>query len=237
MMLQSAYRLRDAVAAICPDIQLRVAARKDAADERQLWWDLSCCVLSSQVPFDLAAAAASRIDGAATFRRTCPRNVAAIRSEILGLLAQPLPFGDGWRRYRFPAARAGQLAQAWSAVMENGGSLGRVVAGNGDAEAVRGWLVRNVPGLGPKQSSMFLRNVGASYDLAVLDRHVLSYMAAVGIGEGAPKGIGTLRAYQRRETDLRDHARSFGCPVGVVDWAIWIVMRVASGMTAAEGCA
>ena len=237
MMLQSAHQLRDAVAAICPDIESRVVARKGAADERQLWWELSCCVLSSQVPFDLAAAAASRIDDAATFRRACPRNAAAVRSEILGLLTQPLPFGDGWRRYRFPAVRAGQLAQAWSAVMENGGSLGRVVAGDGDAEAVRGWLVRNVPGLGPKQASMFLRNVGVSYDLAVLDRHVLGYMAAVGVGEGVPKGIGTLRAYQRREADLRDHARSFGYPVGLVDWAIWIVMRVAGGMTATEGCA
>lgn len=85
---------------------------------------------------------------------------------------------------------------------------------------------------------MFLRNVGASYDLAVLDRHVLNYMAALGIGEAEaiPKGIGTLRAYRRRETDLRDHALSFGYPVGLVDWAIWIVMRVARKNTGVESC-
>lgn len=238
MNLQCPRALRDAVAAICPDIESRVVARGGAvADERQLWWELSCCLLSSQVPFDLAAAAASRIDVAGTLRHAHPRDVGSVRSELLGLLTEPLPFGNGWRRYRFPVARAGQLAQAWSAVMESGWSLGQVVAGDGDAEAVRGWLVRNVPGLGPKQASMFLRNVGASYDLAVLDRHVLGYMAAVGIGQGAPKSIGTLRAYQRREAHLRDHARGFGYPVGLVDWAIWIVMRVAGGMTVEEGCA
>lgn len=238
MNLLSAYALREAVAAICPDIESRVAARHGIADERQLWWELSCCVLSSQVPFDLATAAASRIDDVGTLWCVRSRTSDDVRSELLGLLTEPLPFGDGWRRYRFPVARANQLAQAWSAVMDSGGALGRVMDGVGDAEKVREWLVRNIPGLGPKQASMFLRNVGASYDLAVLDRHVLNYMTALGIGEAeaTPKGIGTLRAYRRRETDLRDHALSFGYPVGLVDWAIWIVMRVAGKNTEVESC-
>ena len=75
---------------------------------------------------------------------------------------------------------------------------------------------------------MFLRNVGVSYDLAILDRHVLNYMSALGIYAGSNLSIGCLTRYRQYEVVLRDHAEDLDCPVGLLDWAIWIVMRVAS---------
>jgi len=75
---------------------------------------------------------------------------------------------------------------------------------------------------------MFLRNVGVSYDLAILDRHVLNYMAALGIYSGTGGSIASLAQYRRLEAVLRAHADHLACPVGLLDWAIWIVMRVAN---------
>lgn len=75
---------------------------------------------------------------------------------------------------------------------------------------------------------MFLRNCGVTYDLAILDRHVLNYMSAQGIYSGAQASISGLSQYGRHEQRLRDHAREMDCPVGLLDWAIWIVMRVAN---------
>ena len=75
---------------------------------------------------------------------------------------------------------------------------------------------------------MFLRNAGLSYNLAILDRHVLNYMSAIGLYSGKKQSIATLSQYQRHETTLRDHADDMNCPVGLLDWAIWIVMRVAN---------
>ena len=55
-------RLEAAVVAICPDISARVLESTKSRDERTLWHELSCCLLSSQVPYSLAVAAADAID-------------------------------------------------------------------------------------------------------------------------------------------------------------------------------
>ena len=61
MTTYSAEALCRAVAAVCPDIRTRIEAGA-VSDERHLWWELSCCILSSQVPYPLAMAAADAID-------------------------------------------------------------------------------------------------------------------------------------------------------------------------------
>nr|WP_207768743.1 hypothetical protein [Pelagivirga sediminicola] len=94
------------------------------------------------------------------------------------------------------------------------------------AEDARKWLVDNAPGLGPKQASMFLRNVGLSYDLAILDRHVLEYMELLGLNSAHSRSVQSISGYVDTEVVLRAHARDSDCPVGILDWAIWIVMRV-----------
>jgi N-glycosylase/DNA lyase len=88
--------------------------------------------------------------------------------------------------------------------------------------------VKHVPGIGPKQASMFLRNAGVTYDLAILDRHVLNYMSKLGMYSGNKYSISGLTHYRRHEETLKKHAEELDCPVGLLDWAIWIVMRVAN---------
>ena len=44
-----------------------------------------------------------------------------------------------------------------------------------NSEDAREWLVKNVKGIGYKEASHFLRNVGY-FDLAILDRHILNLM-------------------------------------------------------------
>ena len=75
---------------------------------------------------------------------------------------------------------------------------------------------------------MFLRNAGVSYDLAILDRHVLNYMSRLGIYSGTKHFISGLKQYKLHEDVLCEHALELDCPVGLLDWAIWIVMRVAN---------
>jgi N-glycosylase/DNA lyase len=227
MTSYSAQNLSNAVAAICPDIRSRVQGSA-VPDERALWWELSTCILSSQVPYSLAVAAANAIDRE---NLLVDENGASesLSSRLTQLLRIPLSVDGTLRRYRFPSIRAQQLAETRKTIVKEAGSLEALAKGFDNPPEARSWLVRNAPGLGPKQASMFLRNAGVSYDLAVLDRHVLNYMSAIGLlPNRSPLQISGIELYCRHESKLSRHAEYFDCPVGLLDWAIWIVMRVAN---------
>jgi len=51
--------------------------------------------------------------------------------------------------------------------------------------AAREWLVENVKGLGYKEASHFLRNIGRGEELAILDRHILKNLVLLGVTKEA----------------------------------------------------
>ncbi|WP_448124062.1 8-oxoguanine DNA glycosylase [Pseudomonas veronii] len=224
MTTYSAEALSRAVAAICPDILTRIG-NGPVTDERHLWWELSCCILSSQVPYPLAMAAADAISAGGHLHQD-EQSAESLAEQLYDVLSTPLDVEGKKRSYRFPRAKANHLAATWAAVAGAGGSLKALISG--EVDETRAWLVAHASGMGPKQASMFLRNCGVTYDLAILDRHVLNYMSAQGMYSGTQVSISGLNQYGKHEKQLRDHAEEMNCPVGLLDWAIWIVMRVAN---------
>jgi N-glycosylase/DNA lyase len=218
-------QLEAAVRSICPDIQQRVDGAARPRDERALWWELSSCVLSSQVPYVLATAAADAVDQTGALPDgSSLHDLGMVLHEAL---RRPLTISGRERHYRFPAVRATQLARIHEHVHADANTLGELLAGFDTADDARRWFVERAPGLGPKQASMFLRNVGVSYDLAVIDRHVLDYMSLTGLRQLRDGALNSLARYCTAEAILRAHADAVTCSVGIMDWAIWIVMRVA----------
>jgi N-glycosylase/DNA lyase len=179
------------------------------------------------VPYDLAVAAADAVNAESPFLdNKWDQDLLSLR--FVDLLSRPVSVNGRYRAYRFPVVRARQLAATHAAVSKKACSLRALINGFLNAKEARAWFVGYAPGIGPKQASMFLRNAGVSYDLAILDRHVLNYMSALGIYNGNARSINGLTQYCKYEAVLRDHAQVFDCPVGLLDWAIWIVMRVAN---------
>jgi N-glycosylase/DNA lyase len=74
---------------------------------------------------------------------------------------------------------------------------------------------------------MFLRNIGRSYDLAILDTHVLRFMDMQELLPIDQAHIGTVTGYERVEGIAIDYADSLGYPAGYLDWAIWATMKAA----------
>ena len=220
--------LAAAVAAICPDVSARIASCGDTTPtEPELWRELSCCLLSSQVPYAVAQAAAAAVERSGVLTGPATSSPGSVLEVLVAILNAPLQVGATRRRYRFPQSRARQLAATWTEVRSQAGSLSGLLQRLGSAEQARRWLIVHAQGIGPKQASMFLRNVGITYDLAVLDRHVLSYMREVGLTATTAMHVTALKPYLVLEATLSEHAASMGYPVGLLDWAIWIVMRVA----------
>lgn len=216
-------RLERAVVSIYSDIEERAFSAPVAHDERILWKEFSCCVLSSQVPYPLAVVAAEAIDRQEVLYRG---SLDDCECRLVSILSRPLNVDGVMRRYRFPASRARQLAAARRTVTQLAGTLENLLTTNDDPAALRLWFVKNTLGTGPKQASMFLRNCGISYDLAVLDRHVLEFMTRMGLCSHTKASISEMREYHRQEDILRSYANNLGASVGLMDWAIWIVMRM-----------
>jgi N-glycosylase/DNA lyase len=98
-------------------------------------------------------------------------------------------------------------------------TLKETIQGFRDVRAAREWLVKSVKGIGWKESSHFLRNVGY-LDVAIIDRHIISNMVDHGILEERPKSI-TKRRYLEYEDILAEVAKRVGMTLGEMDLYLW----------------
>ena len=81
-------------------------------------------------------------------------------------------------------------------------------------------LADEIYGIGMKEASHFLRNVGY-FDLAIVDKHVSRFVTASGLV--SPFKSLTKRKYLEIEAKLTELARRYGMAVGVLDLFIWHV--------------
>jgi N-glycosylase/DNA lyase len=83
----------------------------------------------------------------------------------------------------------------------------------------RNWLAENIRGIGYKESSHFLRNIGYR-NLAILDRHILRNLVNCGVFETIPK-ISNKNQYQAAEKKFRDFADEVNIPMDELDLLFW----------------
>jgi len=91
---------------------------------------------------------------------------------------------------------------------------------NSNSLRLRDWLVKNVKGVGMKEASHFLRNIGVGEDLAILDRHVMRNLEELGVIEGVPKGL-SKKTYLQIENSMVIFSRNIGIPMGELDLLLW----------------
>lgn len=116
---------------------------------------------------------------------------------------------------RFHNTKARRLIEA---KMNRDGIKARLGEG-GSSQDMRDWFVRNVKGLGWKESSHFLRNIGYR-DLAILDRHILKNLRRHRIIHTLPKSLTPAR-YHSIEKKFRRFADVVGIPMDELDLLFW----------------
>jgi N-glycosylase/DNA lyase len=84
---------------------------------------------------------------------------------------------------------------------------------------LRQWLVKNVKGMGWKEASHFLRNIGHR-ELAILDRHILRNLLRFGVLRGLPKTL-TPRLYLSIEQKFKKFSHEIGIPMDELDLLFW----------------
>jgi len=94
----------------------------------------------------------------------------------------------------------------------------KLVKEKGELEA-REWLVKNIKGLGYKEASHFLRNVGYK-NLAILDRHILNLMSENGYIKEKPKAL-TKKSYLGTEKILKKISDNLKISMAELDLYMW----------------
>ena len=84
---------------------------------------------------------------------------------------------------------------------------------------LRQWLVKHVKGLGWKEASHFLRNIGHR-DLAILDRHILKNLVRVAVLRRLPKTL-TPKRYHAIEKKFQRFAEDIHIPMDELDLLFW----------------
>lgn len=84
----------------------------------------------------------------------------------------------------------------------------------------REWLVRNVKGLGLKEATHFLRNIGMNDGMAILDRHILKNLKKHNVIRSLPKTL-TKKKYLTIERRFQKFANEIGIPIDELDLVFW----------------
>ena len=116
---------------------------------------------------------------------------------------------------RFHNTKAKRLRKAACALPE---ILAALDSGRPSGE-LRTWLVANVDGLGWKEASHFLRNIGHR-NLAILDRHILKNLRRYGVIRALPKSLTPAR-YLKIERQFLQFARATGLSIDELDLLFW----------------
>ncbi len=129
---------------------------------------------------------------------------------------------DGICRVRFRHNKAGYVVELREKFGPSQGirKLTATLDSLPDNSSRRRWLVENVKGLGYKEGSHFLRNIGLGDDIAILDRHILRNLERYGVIEMVP-GYLTPGEYMEIEERMSLFADHMGIPMSHLDFVFW----------------
>jgi len=227
-------RIENAVMKVCDyvDSQRQRVENWKNYHEHHLWFELVSCILGSRVRYETARACAIHLQNAGLLRISyllkSPRVVKnKIRKELSKSIYPPFSNGTG-SKYRYPKSKSRYIVSTGIQLYRNDNlTIKDILRKCHDGQEARGVLVKKCAGIGPKQASLFLRNISFSDDLAILDCHIIRYLKLLELHEKF-KYISQKRTnpYLLNENMLRLYAISKKKSLATLDVAIWTVMRV-----------
>jgi len=168
------------------------------AGEKEIFAELAFCLLTPQSKARVCWNAVERL----------------LRKDILFCGSEKLLVGE-LRGVRFKYNKAKYIIEARRLLLPPGNLRSRI-----DEPDAREWLSENVRGMGYKEASHFLRNVGLGGGFAILDRHILKNLRRYGAIKRIPSRIGK-KDYLRIEKKMKGLAEKAGIPLSHLDFVFW----------------
>jgi len=125
------------------------------------------------------------------------------------------------KKVRFHNNKSGYILHARGLFTEKGKlAVKKKLLELGTPYDMREWIVQNVKGIGYKEASHFLRNIGMGQGLAILDRHILKNLKKHGVIREVPKTL-TPKRYKEIEGQMREFSRKAKIPMDELDLLFW----------------
>ncbi|MFL6255085.1 MAG: N-glycosylase [Pyrinomonadaceae bacterium] len=200
-------KIRDAHRARRAEIRARLNEFEEVwrtATDARLWEELVYCIFT--------AGASARM-GLGSVEAVRPLLASGTHEELAAALTG---------RHRYPNSRSGYIIVTREYLVGDCQlRLRERLSSFGDAVERRDWLARSrgIKGLGYKESSHFLRNVGLR-GYAILDKHILRCLFEVGVLD-SPQPPATRARYLATEGRLRDFARDVRIDFDELDLVLW----------------
>ncbi|MDD5503882.1 MAG: N-glycosylase/DNA lyase [Candidatus Omnitrophica bacterium] len=121
---------------------------------------------------------------------------------------------------RFHNNKALYLTLARNVFVKKSGSGFKNIFNAANPREARQWLVSNIKGIGYKEASHFLRNVGLGRDLAILDTHILKNLKRLNIIKEIPRSI-SKKTYLFLEGRMRRFSETVHIPLDELDLLFW----------------
>ncbi len=222
------YQIDMIINELCADI-MNVVEMKHWSDmtSSEIICELFVCILGSGVRYEVAVTYASAINNCC-FLHQDQLNYDQTYAEINAILNSPVineVTGKQYSRYRYPNRGAINISKSLLCIQKYYGSINTLLNRNLDINEIRRELIKTCSGLGPKQSSHFLRNIGYTEKVAVIDRHIIKYIEA---SQGTPiskQKLGCVDSYEKIESTFHLLVKKFEYSASIVDQAMWFVIR------------
>jgi len=116
--------------------------------------------------------------------------------------------------YRFPNIRANYIVEARNLILD----IEKKINSNVDEMMLREWLAKTIKGLGYKEASHFLRNIGFK-NIAIIDFHIIDILDKFGIIQ-KPKTL-TKKKYTEIEQVLKKIGERVNLDLDELDLYLW----------------
>ena len=189
------------------DILYRITEFKSVwkeADEKRLFQELAFCILTPQSKAKNAWKAVSSLNESGFLFNGTHHEIA-----------------DELNIVRFKNNKARYIVSARNLFLKaDGFKIRNLLNDAGDVFEKRKWLVKNVKGIGYKESSHYLRNIGFVENIAILDRHILKNLKIYNVINEIPKYL-TFDKYIRIENKMKEFSKDINIPMEFLDFVFW----------------
>ncbi len=118
--------------------------------------------------------------------------------------------------HRFPNARAKYILEA----RKHRNNIRTILDSFETNQELRNWFAQNVKGLGMKEASHFLRNIGYK-NLAIIDFHIVDLLVKFGLVPQPKSRSLTAKQYLEIENLLKQIAKQTNTNLGELDLYLW----------------